>query len=276
MTRKRVAVVGAGPGGLTASMILAHRGYDVDVFEKEPHVGGRNAPIRLGPYTFDTGPTFLMMKSILEEMFRLSGGNLEDYLTLRPVDPLYRLQFADGRTFLPSRLDRNATARQIERLFPGNVGGYWNMLRKEKKKHDLLLPCIQVPYEKYSDLLTWKLFRATPYADVHTNLFSYLGRYFDDPELRICFSFQAKYLGMSPWKCPATFSMLSYAEHGDGLWHPLGGLHRISSAMAQVVEEQGGRIHLATPVREIVVQRREGPRIDTWPMGRPSRVTTWS
>ncbi len=46
---RHIAIVGAGPGGLTAAMILAHRGYRVTVLEREAQVGGRNAAIRLGP-----------------------------------------------------------------------------------------------------------------------------------------------------------------------------------------------------------------------------------
>jgi len=32
--KKHVVVVGAGPGGLTSAMILAHRGFEVTIFEK--------------------------------------------------------------------------------------------------------------------------------------------------------------------------------------------------------------------------------------------------
>jgi NADPH-dependent glutamate synthase beta subunit-like oxidoreductase len=49
MAARRIAIVGAGPGGLSAAMILAYRGYDVTVFEKEAEPGGRNRPHRVGP-----------------------------------------------------------------------------------------------------------------------------------------------------------------------------------------------------------------------------------
>ena len=61
MDKKKIVIIGAGPGGLTAGMILAHRGFDVHIYEKDAIVGGRNALIKLGDYSFDTGPTFLMM-----------------------------------------------------------------------------------------------------------------------------------------------------------------------------------------------------------------------
>ncbi len=56
MSGKKVIIVGAGPGGLTCAMILARRGFSVTVYDKEDRVGGRNAALKIGPYTFDTGP----------------------------------------------------------------------------------------------------------------------------------------------------------------------------------------------------------------------------
>ncbi|HEX9059852.1 MAG TPA: NAD(P)-binding protein, partial [Clostridia bacterium] len=39
-TGKRIAIVGAGPSGLTAAYYSAIKGHDVTVFEREPHAGG--------------------------------------------------------------------------------------------------------------------------------------------------------------------------------------------------------------------------------------------
>ena len=112
-----ILIVGAGPGGLTAAMILARRGYRVRMFEKASVVGGRNAPLRAGPYAFDTGPTFLVLPQVLDEVFDLAGARTQDHLDLRRLDPLYRLQFATGREFLPT-VDHDETARRIDALSP--------------------------------------------------------------------------------------------------------------------------------------------------------------
>jgi len=254
MKKNKVAIIGAGPGGLTAGMILAHQGYQVDIFERDASVGGRNARMTLdGKYHFDVGPTFLMMRFILEEVFALTGRKTADYLDIRSLDPLYRLQFADGRAFLPT-LDKERMREQIERLFPGNYEGYQRFLEREAKKFDMVTPCLQIPYGKLTDLLHTRLLKAAPYLDVHRGLFDYLGDYFENEQLRISFTFQAKYLGMSPWLCPATFSIIGFIEHTGGIHHPIGGLNRISHAMAKVVEEDGGKIHLSTPVQQVKVR----------------------
>src|SRR4051812_49848632 len=92
---KKIAIVGAGPGGLATAMLLAQRGFRVQVFEKQDVIGGRNAELRLGDYRFDLGPTFLMMKFLLDELFEETGRKLDDYIECRPLDPMYKLQFAE-------------------------------------------------------------------------------------------------------------------------------------------------------------------------------------
>jgi phytoene desaturase len=84
------------------------------------------------------------------------------------------------------------------------------------------------------------------------SVFDVLGNYFEDERLRLAFTFQAKYLGMSPWKCPALFSILAYTEYEFGIYHVQGGLCKISEAMAQVIEEDGGNIRLGEKVEEIL------------------------
>jgi phytoene desaturase len=261
MAKRKVAVVGAGPGGLTAAMLLASKGYDVDVFEKQPYLGGRNAAIEFDGFTFDLGPTFLMMKFILEEMFELSGRNLYDYLEIKQIDPLYRLVYGDGREFHPSS-NREQMAQQLADVFPGNYRGYLKFLEYEEDKFRRLVPCLQIPYSKPQHLLKRQFLQALPILDAHLTLFSHLGKYFKDDDLRLAFTFQAKYLGMSPWKCPGTFSIISFIEHTGGIHHPIGGLNKISHAMAQVIEEEGGRIHLQSGVKQVIVRGDEAVGVE--------------
>ena len=254
MTKKHIVIVGAGPGGLTSAMILAHRGFKVTVFEKEAEVGGRNAPIRLNGFTFDTGPTLLAMNYILKEMFEEAGRKVEDYLDFVNLDPLYRLQFNDC-AFSPSQ-DREKTKSQIRELFPGNENGLDAFFRIEGKRFEKLFPGLQKDYSSFFAYFNPIFLTSLPYLSLGKSLFENLGTYFNQDKLKTCFTFQSKYLGMSPWKCPALFTMLVYTEYAYGIYHVIGGLNKISQAMAKVVEEEGGRIIKGAKVKRIITKGR--------------------
>ena len=254
MPQKKVIVVGAGPGGLTSAMLLAHRGCKVRVFEKADVVGGRNAPITAEGFTWDTGPTFLMMNYILQEMFRETGRRAEDYLRFTSLDPLYRLAFED-LDFRPSP-DIEKTRAQIRDNFPGNEDGIDRFMAVEGKRFERLFPCLQKDYDRWTAYIDPIFIRALPHLGLGKSIFDNLGRYFGPEKLKICFTFQAKYLGMSPWDCPALFTILPYVEHAAGILHVRGGLNQISQAMAKVIEEEGGQIELSAPVKRLIIEGR--------------------
>ncbi|THB70872.1 MAG: phytoene desaturase [Gammaproteobacteria bacterium] len=253
MSKKKVFVIGAGPGGLSCAMLLAYRGFDVTILEKTDAIGGRNAAFNLGDYTFDTGPTFFLMKDVLERIFESTDRNLHDYVTLTEIDPMYRLVFNNDKVFYPST-DEQKMKAEIERVFPGSSAGYDKYMQKEKVKYDRLIPCLEVPYCSFTDLFKKRFIKAIPYLDAHLSLFDVLGRYFKYEELKLAFTFQAKYIGMSPWKAPGTFSLISYIEHGDGIYHVEGGLNQLSHAMAKVFEEFGGKIQFSSNVKEVIIE----------------------
>ncbi len=252
MSAKKVIIIGAGPGGLSSGMILAQKGFDVHIYEKKEIVGGRNGFIQAGDFKFDIGPTFFLMKDVLERLFQLCKRNLNDYVKIYELDPMYRLVFKD-RTFIPTA-NQKKMIEEIERVFPGSSAGYIKYMKREKIKYEKLIPCLEVPYGNITDYLSMRLLKALPYLDAHLSLFDVLGRYFSDDVLKICFTFQAKYIGMSPWEAPGLFSILSFIEHGGGVWHIGGGLNELSKSMAKIVEEEGGSIHLSKAVKKLIIE----------------------
>jgi phytoene desaturase len=250
-----VAVIGAGPGGLAAAMLLAAEGYKVDVYEKQHQVGGRTSQVRLGEYLFDRGPTFFMMPHLLEEIFQKAGRDLNDYVNLTRLDPLYRLKFGD-REFLPTQ-NNELMQQRLEQLFPGSAQGYTRFMNDHETKFSKIIPLLQRPFARLTDYLTWPVIKSLPYLHLHETVYDHLSRYFQYEELKYAFAFQAKYLGMSAWDCPGTFSILSYQEHKYGLYHVEGGLNQLCTAMAQVVEELGGTVHLNAPVTQVMVEQRQ-------------------
>ncbi|MBN1622462.1 MAG: phytoene desaturase [Endomicrobiales bacterium] len=252
MQKKKIVIVGAGPGGLTAGMLLASRGFDVTVFEREDDVGGRNRSIKSEGYTFDTGPTFLMMQFILEEIFEMTNRKASDYIKIVKLDPMYRLKFDDFE-FLPTN-NKETMKKRIKSLFPGNENGLDKFHEKEKVRFEKMYPCLQLDYSYIYKFFHPNLLKALPYLSLGQSLFNNLGKYFNKEKLKLSFTFQSKYLGMSPWECPAAFTLIPYIEHTYGIYHVIGGLNQISQAMKRVIEEEGGKVVLNARVRELLIE----------------------
>ena len=236
--KKKIIVVGAGPGGLSAAMILAKKGFDVNVYEKKDVVGGRNSKIKVGESFFDVGPTFLMMKFVLDNIFKLAGKNVNDYLKFKKLDPMYRLVFDDREVFVYD--NKKKMISEIEEKFPGEGRGFEKFMKKEKKRFERMMPCLDKDYSYFGRFFHKDFILAIPYLGIIKTIFDVLGKYFKSEKLKLSFTFQAKYLGMSAWECPGGFAMIPYVEHEFGIYHVMGGLNKISEAMAKATEEEGG------------------------------------
>ncbi len=250
---KHIVIVGAGPGGLCAGMLLSHRGFKVSIFDKHATVGGRNRPIRMNGFSFDTGPTFLLMKGVLDEMFELCGRRSDDYMQFMPLDPMYRLVYDDREISVFS--DRENMRAELKRVFNEGGDGYQRFLAKERSRFNRLYPCITRDYSSWTAFFSLDLLKALPWLAFPKSVFNNLGQYFQQEKVRLAFCFQSKYLGMSPWECPALFTMLPYLEHDYGIYHVGGGLNRIASAMAEVIHENGGEIHLNSEIESLLLEQ---------------------
>jgi phytoene desaturase len=251
---KHVVIVGAGPGGLTAAMILAYRGLKVTVLEKRDVVGGRNGELKVGKYSHDIGPTFLMMKFLLDGIFQVCGKKSADYMEFTLLDPMYELVH-QGKSIFPSS-DYGKMRAEVARGFPGQESGFDRFMKTERRRFAKMYPCLQKPYSSFGAYLAPVFLRALPSLALTRSLYDVLASYYTPEELRISFTFQSKYLGMSPWSCPGAFAIIPYIEYAFGIYHVTGGLCRISHGMAKAAEEEGAEIRLNTPVRRIIVEKR--------------------
>jgi phytoene desaturase len=255
MASRTVSIIGAGPGGLAAAMLLSQRGINTQVFEKASVIGGRSAEVVLGNYRFDLGPTFLMMKFLLDELFEEGGRHSSNYLDFRRLDPMYELNF-HNKTML-ARSGPEDMKAEIDRAFPGEGAGFDRFLRREEIRFEKLYPCLQKSYETPTSLFGPNLCAALPHIAPGRSLHNVLSSYFRSEQLRLAFTFQSKYLGMSPWDCPGLFTMIPYTEHAHGVYHVMGGLCRIGDARAKVAREEGAEIHTSSPVKRALVKGRK-------------------
>ncbi|EUJ46796.1 phytoene desaturase family protein [Listeria riparia] len=99
--------------------------------------------------------------------------------------------------------------------------------------------------------------RALPSLTLGNHLIDELSKYFEDRRLRLAFSFETKFLGMSPWETPGAFSVIPFAEHYFGVFHIMGGINQLTRAMSEIVLEKGGVIHLNHEVTQIHTSHKE-------------------
>ncbi len=259
---RSVVIVGAGPGGLAAAILLASAGMRVRILERLPLVGGRTSTIEADGFRFDLGPTFFLYPRILDEIFRAAGTTLEREVALVRLDPQYRLLFGAGGS-LDCTPNVAEMERQISALSPADAGGFENFMRENRRKLALMQPCLESAFHSWRDLLNPQLLKFLPALQPHRSLDAYLRRFFSDERARLAFSFQSKYLGMSPFRCPSLFSILSFLEYEYGVFHPIGGCGAITAAMARVAERLGVEIHLDEPVEELLLENKRAVGVRT-------------
>jgi len=259
---RKVVVIGAGPGGLASAMLLRAAGAEVTVLERADRVGGRTASFTQDGFTFDYGPTFYLYPTILREIFGACGHDLDAEVDLRRLDPMYRLQFDDGNTF-DATADVDRLTAEAARISPEDAPNVRRYLSENSAKFDVFKPILQRPFHGLMDWARMDMLRAFPLFRPWATVDQDLRRWFRHEDLRLAFSFQSKYLGMSPFKCPSLFTIVAHVEYGFGVFHPIGGCNAIPRAMARVATGMGVDIRLSDPAEEILFQGRRATAVRT-------------
>ncbi len=246
---ERVAIVGAGVGGLVSAARLASLGFDVTVYEAAPTPGGKLRAIG----GIDAGPTVFTLRHVFDELFDEIGASGLDEI-LKPASTLARHHWPDGST-----LDLHADPRESEEAVaafagPAAVAGY-RAFRAEAKR---LFDALDQPFLRGSNAdpftLGWRM-GAKGFADWCTlrpyeSMWRALGRYFPDPRLRQLFGRYTTYCGSSPFRTPATLMLIAHAE-AQGVWLVDGGMARLASLLETTAKAKGAHFRYDTAVTRI-------------------------
>lgn len=235
-TQQPVVVIGAGVGGLTAAIRLAGCGHPVTVVEQLDRPGGKMGEWREAGFRFDTGPSVVTMRPVIERLFHEAGRRLEDYLELVPLRPITRYHWRDG-TVLDALQDEEAMCAEIARINPREVDGYRRFMRYVAELHRV----VSRPF-LYSRQPGWRDVLRLPVADVLKidalrTMHQAIRAHFRDPRLIQLFSRFATYNGSSPYRAPATLNVIAHVEMAQGAWYPRGGVYQIALALEQLARE---------------------------------------
>ncbi len=251
----RVAVVGAGLGGLAAAARLAAQGHAVTVLERSEQVGGKLGLLAVDGHAFDTGPSLVTLPSVYRDLFAATGGPLEDAVDLVRLDPAVAYRFADG-TRLSFPGEPAAVPGALDAALGAGAGAQWSalMARAERMWRISEGPFLRTPLAGAATLARLAR-RPTDVATVAPwqSLRGLGERYLRDPRLRSLLDRYATYSGSDPRRAPAVLATVAHAEQAHGSWYVRGGLHRLALAVADRAVERGAVLRTGCAVRRIVV-----------------------
>ncbi len=249
----RISVIGSGFGGLSTAIRLAARGHEVDLFEQCDQLGGRARVFKLNGFTFDGGPTVITAPFMFDDLWATAGKRREDYVRFVPCDPFYRIFDAHGRS-LDYNGDEAFILDQIARWRPEDRAGYQRFFATTRAIFQKgFVELADKPFLHWTDMLavTPDLIKLQSYKSVY----SYVSQYIKDEFLRQCFSFHPLLIGGNPFDTPSIYAMIHYLERQWGVHYSLGGTGALVAGMGELLEELGGRIHLNSPVAEILTEK---------------------
>jgi phytoene desaturase len=183
----------------------------------------------------------------LEDIFTTCGYDLRREVEMVRLDPQYRLVFGAGGELLATP-DVPRMEAEVSRLSPADRGSFTRFMQATREKFARFAPFLEQPFESWLDLASPDLLKLMPILKPWRSLDAELGTFFSDERIRLAFTFQSKYLGMSPFRCPSLFSILSFLEYEHGVYHPIGGCGAVSGAMARIAQDMGVEIRYAEPV----------------------------
>lgn len=249
-----ILIIGAGLGGLSAACRLAKSGFSVTVLEKNDSVGGKVNFLEAKGYKFDTGASLITLPRIFEELFEFCGRRLEDYLTLEKLDPICRYLWSDGTVFDASQ-NLEKTENEIAKIAPGDVENFRKYIADSKQKYEIAEKTfLAKSLNELPELLTTRNLPDLLKISTLTTLDKHNAKYFQSPKMRQFFNRFATYNGSSPYKIPATFALIPYAEFGLGAWYARGGIYEIPKAMEKLARELGVKFQFETSVKQILIK----------------------
>ncbi len=249
--RLNAIVVGAGFGGIASALRLRALGYEVELIDRQTDLGGRARVFQKDGFIYDAGPTVVTAPFLFEELFELFGQRMADHIDLRPLDPWYRISFADGKSFDYGGTIED-TLQEIERFDPDDRDGYVRLVEMSRKIFEVgFVKLSDHPFLRLTDLAAQipHLLALKSYRSV----FSLVSSYIKNPYLRKIFSVHPLLVGGNPFDTTSIYALIHYLERKWGVHYAMGGMGAIVAALGRLMESQGIKVRLGRTVEQLEV-----------------------
>ena len=253
--KKHISIIGSGFSSLSAACYLAQSGHRVQVYEKNTSPGGRARQLKKDGFVFDIGPSWYWMPDVFEKFFGDFGKKVSDYYTLERLDPGYQVYFGRKDSILiGDSLEKIYSAFEAEEK--GGADKLKKFIGKAADNYKIAInELVYRPGISPLELVTPETLKKLGYF--FSNVKREVTREFKNPKLAQILQFPVLFLGAKPADTPAFYNFMNFADFGLGTWHPKDGMYSIVKGMVKLAESFGVKIHLDSPVEEILLENKK-------------------
>jgi len=252
--KKNISIIGSGFSSLAAACYMAKAGYGVNVYEKNPQLGGRARSFTEQGFTFDMGPTWYWMPDVFERFFGDFGKKTTDYYTLERLSPGYRVYFGEDN-FVDIAAETEKIKATFEKMEPGSAEKLQEFLDKAGKNYKIAIKdLVYKPGISPLELVTMDtIFELKQF---YLTIQDYVRKHFNDSRLQQILEFPVLFLGAKPGNTPLFYSFMNYADFCMGTWYAKGGMISVVNGMIELARELGVQFHTHANVTGINVDEK--------------------
>jgi phytoene desaturase len=251
MPNTRIAVIGAGFGGLSVASYLAKAGHDVTIFEKNDQPGGRAYTFMQDGFRFEAGPSWYLMPDVFEDFFSEFDHKPSDFYELRSLVPSYRV-YGQGDDEFDVR-PHTAAFADFDRREPGSGARLTRHINHTRREYEIVRrELLELDGISRIQYMRSAALRMAVHPRTAGSFHSRVSAVVKDPLLQQILEFMVVFLGGSPKNIPALYGLLNWVDLGLGVWYPRGGFEAVARAFEAVALEQGVTINYNSPVEKII------------------------
>jgi phytoene desaturase len=128
----------------------------------------------------------------------------------------------------------------FENIEKGSGNKLKEFLKESKYKYEIgINDLVYKPGLSIKELIDPKLFTGVFRLHVFQSISSYIRKFFKNERLIQLLEFPVLFLGSTPEKTPALYSLMNYADLSLGTWYPQGGMHKIIEGMESLAKSLG-------------------------------------
>lgn len=249
MSNKKVCIIGAGIGGLTAGALLLKQGYTIDIFEKEHTVGGRALSLDMSKQTLES------------YKMTLAKFNTGIVFSEPPLEDIFKDKMFEGYTLdLGFHMIGSGIVMKLRDILSDSFEKltiFKSRLFEQKNNHFGYFATTTDKIMMLPNIIRLLSSSEKTMRELDSVSMTETVKKYGKGKMKIVLEVNARLI--------STINNLDMISTGEvfrtqkdmrlgGVNYPQQGLLQICQTIAEYIEKNGGKIHLNTPVSKIIIQ----------------------